>query len=146
MVLKETLRLYPPVFTVTRRECQAETAQLGEFTLRRGMPASVHIAATHYSPTNWPRPFEFDPERFAKPVPPNIWIPFSAGPHMCIGYKFAMMEMTIAIAVLLHSFEFTLKPSYFYKLSTIAFTLRPEDGLQLLVKPLQQFEQSTINA
>ncbi len=101
MVVDEVLRLYPP------------TALLGRQTVADDMIGGYHISAgsivmlmpfmTHRHPAVWSHPERFDPERFhpgmADLRPKSSYIPFISGPRVCLGNNFALMEMTLALAM-----------------------------------------------
>ena len=101
MVVDEVLRLYPP------------TALLGRQTVADDMIGGYHISAgsivmlmpfmTHRHPAVWSHPERFDPERFQPGMadlrPKSSYIPFISGPRVCLGNNFALMEMTLALAM-----------------------------------------------
>lgn len=101
-VLKETLRLYPPVWLFSRRALKAD--QLGEFIV----PAGAHIFIApyflHRRPELWPDPECFNPDRFVEsrnpPVDRYAFVPFSAGARRCIGEYFSFVEMQMHLALL----------------------------------------------
>ena len=111
-VLDESMRLYPPI-PVIGREPLADD-ELGGFPIPKGATLVLFLYATHRRRDLWERPEEFRPERFLEPErsaqTPFSYLPFSAGPRVCIGAQFAMMEMQIAIATLIRSFHFTALP------------------------------------
>ena len=69
----------------------------------------------HYNPKYFPEPEKFQPERFLKPkasaIVPFSYIPFGGGPRVCIGQRFAMVEMKIAMAKLLAAFTIVATPA-----------------------------------
>jgi len=69
----------------------------------------------HYNPKYFPEPEKFQPERFLKPndseIVPFSYIPFGGGPRVCIGQRFAMIEMKIAMAKLLANFKIVATPA-----------------------------------
>ncbi|MCC6211337.1 MAG: cytochrome P450, partial [Burkholderiales bacterium] len=99
MVAEEALRLYPPAYVFSRRSAGED--QLGPYR----MPPNAHIIispyALHRRPDHWPQPDEFWPERFAPGArtdrPKLAYLPFGAGPRVCIGNSFAMMEHAIVL-------------------------------------------------
>ena len=101
-VLKETLRLYPPVWLFSRRALKED--RLGDFVV----PAGAHIFIApyflHRRPELWPDPERFDPDRFdasrSPPVDRYAFIPFSAGARRCIGEYFSFVEMQMHLALL----------------------------------------------
>ena len=81
---------------------------------------------------NWPDPDSFQPERFLQDYDPYSFLPFSAGPFMCIGHSFALTEMKVVLARLLASFRFQLLPGYTYR-RIRQLTMQPSPPLSLLV-------------
>ncbi|KAJ1945110.1 hypothetical protein FBU59_002409, partial [Linderina macrospora] len=108
-VLKETLRLYPPLWFV-QKSCKKDCVLPGGYHIKKGYTAWVDFWAMHRNPNVFPDPHRFDPDRFSeensKHVPHGAWTPFSAGLRSCLGMQFALMEMRIALARLLSKFEF----------------------------------------
>src|SRR5262249_17775893 len=82
----------------------------------------------------WDRPDLFDPDRFApeavKARDQYIYLPFGAGPHICIGMSFALMEATALLAVLLASLRLHLRPGYIPR-PKLRVTLRPAGGMPM---------------
>ncbi|XP_015189731.1 PREDICTED: cytochrome P450 4C1-like [Polistes dominula] len=104
--IKESLRLYPSVHFVSRY--LTEDMQLNKFLIPAGTNVRVNIFHLHRNPEFWPNPDVFDPDRF---LPENIskrnaycYIPFSAGLRNCIGQKYAMFEIKLMVAHILHNF------------------------------------------
>ncbi len=101
-VISEALRLYPPAFMLTR--VAARGTRLGAYRIKRGQRINIPIWAIHRNPKNWPQPHAFIPERFAaeRPDPPRYtYMPFGAGPRICIGVAFAQTEIRCILATLL---------------------------------------------
>ena len=107
-VLKESMRLYPPVPLMTR-QAVAET-RLGEYAVRAGTSVVMPIYAIHRHAKRWADADAFDPARFAPEkeaaIPRYQYMPFGAGPRICIGMGFAMMEATAMLATLLRHARF----------------------------------------
>jgi sterol 14-demethylase len=118
-VLKETLRLHPPLIILMR------VAQ-GEFEVcgNRIEPGD-HVAATpaisNRLPEDFPNPDSFDPGRYIDPNQEDLvnrwtWIPFGAGRHRCVGAAFALMQLKAIFSVLLRDWEFGMaQPSESYR-------------------------------
>lgn len=108
-VIKESLRLYPPVPYISR--VVTEDTKCGKLILPKHAEISIHIFDIHRDPNHFPNPDEFDPYRFlpenTKTRHPFAYIPFSAGLRNCIGQKFAMLELKILLATILKDFHLT---------------------------------------
>ncbi|ORX68270.1 cytochrome P450 [Linderina pennispora] len=108
-VLKETLRLYPPLWFV-QKSCKKDCILPGGYRIRKGYTAYVDFWAMQRNPNVFDDPLKFNPDRFSednsKNIPHGAWTPFSAGLRSCLGMQFALMEMRIALARLLSKFEF----------------------------------------
>ena len=107
MFFLETLRLYPPLWMMDRRAIQAD--RLGSTAIRPGNLAIISSYAVHRLASLWPEPEAFRPERFepGKEQQKNkfAFLPFGAGPRMCIGMGFAMIESQIILGTLLSRFR-----------------------------------------
>ena len=107
-VLKEAMRLYPPVPYLSR-QAMAETTLGGE-RLPAGGSVVIPIYAVHRHTARWRDPDAFDPARFAPATESAMaryqYLPFGAGPRICIGMGFAMIETTAIIATLLQHADF----------------------------------------
>uniref|UniRef100_A0A8I6A8Y2 Cytochrome P450 3A n=1 Tax=Rattus norvegicus TaxID=10116 RepID=A0A8I6A8Y2_RAT len=108
MVLNETLRLFP-VGGRLERVCKKDVEINGVF-IPKGTVVMVPTFALHKDPKCWPEPEEFCPERFRKKnqdsINPYIYLPFGNGPRNCIGMRFALMNMKIALVRVLQNFSF----------------------------------------
>lgn len=102
-VLKESLRLYPPVWASSREALAADT--LGDVELAPGALILVSMWALHRAPQHFPEAERFLPERWrdglSSRLPRCAYFPFGGGPRMCIGGGFAMTELRLALAALL---------------------------------------------
>ncbi|NXO58821.1 CP46A hydroxylase, partial [Aramus guarauna] len=133
-VLKESLRLYPPV-PGTVRWMEKEHVINGV-----RIPANTALIFSTYVMGRMERhfkdPLTFNPDRFSKdaPKPYYCYFPFSLGPRSCIGQAFAQMEAKVVMAKLLQRFEFQLVPGQSFKLLD-AGTVRPLDGVMCRLKP-----------
>lgn len=111
-VLKESLRLHPPVTTISRQTLKE--IELGGFVIPPGWNVGVSIYAIHMSEALWERPADFWPERWQDASPlksPFQFLPFSLGPRDCIGQRFAMMEASVIVARMLRKVDFELLES-----------------------------------
>jgi cytochrome P450 len=108
-VISESLRLYPPVVSFVVRRV-GEDITLGQYKIPEGMNIQIPVWQIHHDPNLWPKPYQFDPERFdrtqKKSRHPMAYIPFGAGPRNCIGAKFAMTETKLTLARIIRKFRY----------------------------------------
>jgi cytochrome P450 len=113
-VMKEALRLYPPVPSITRYASTDIT--VGGELVKAGTLINIPIFALHRHRKLWDDPARFDPGRFAPENAAKIsrtqFMPFGAGPRTCIGGSFAQIEITAVIATLIRKARFRLQPGY----------------------------------
>nr|XP_040230967.2 cytochrome P450 4d2-like [Anopheles coluzzii] len=99
MVVKESLRLLPPVSFIGRR--LADDIEMNGVTIPAGTDFTIPIYVIHRNPVVYPDPERFDPERFSdgntQRRGPYDYIPFSIGSRNCIGQRYALLEMKVAI-------------------------------------------------
>ncbi|XP_055596068.1 cytochrome P450 4C1-like [Uranotaenia lowii] len=131
MVVKESLRLVPPVPIVGRK--LVEDLEMNGVTFPAGTTISIKIYNIHRNPKIWPDPEKFNPERFSKSNEskrgPYDYIPFSAGQRNCIGQRYAMMELKVTIIKLLASFKILPGESKEKMRFKTDLVLRPNDGI-----------------
>ncbi|MFM8899831.1 MAG: cytochrome P450 [Burkholderiales bacterium] len=131
--LKEAMRLYPPIGVLMSRRTTA-AIELGGWHIPKGAMLRITTWLLHRDPRSFPEPQAFRPERFlpdAPPPPRGAWMPFGAGPRVCIGQHFAMLEMTLLAAMLLQRYRLELPPNATPCEPVLNVTLRPRGGLQL---------------
>ncbi len=134
-VLKESMRLYPPVPLMSRQAVAG--TQLGGHPIRAGTSVVMPIYAIHRHAKRWEDPDAFDPARFAPQreaaIPRYQYMPFGAGPRICIGMGFAMIEATAMLATLLRHARFA--PVAGREPAPVArVTLIPGGGMPLQVR------------
>lgn len=134
-VIQEAMRLYPPAPIIPR--IAAEDVQLGIELLPKGTPVYVPVYAVHRHQLIWDRPAAFDPDRFspdkARQIHRGAYLPFGAGPRICIGAAFAQIEAVAILATLIRSLRFVPLPGH-KPMPTTRLTLRPEGGMPMRVQ------------
>ncbi|XP_027044514.1 cytochrome P450 3A24-like [Pocillopora damicornis] len=138
-VINETQRLSPPAHQLNR-EC-GQDFQIKGISIPRGTEIIIPFYALHHDPEAWPDPERFDPGRFQSPAKdtrhPYQYLPFGAGPRNCIGMRFALMEIKIAIVKILMKFKFERAPETQVPLVMHAGnTLSPRDGVHLRIESI----------
>ncbi len=130
-VIKEALRLYPPIHIGNRRI--AEALEFSEGTVPAGERLFYSIYLTHHDEAIWENAEKFQPERFAhgRKTPPFSYVPFGGGPRACIGAAFGQAEARLVIAYLLkhYTFEFTQHPIHPH----MGATLEPRPGVKMKI-------------
>ncbi|XP_069342594.1 cytochrome P450 3A4-like isoform X2 [Eulemur rufifrons] len=108
MVVNETLRLFPIAGRI-ERVCKKDVEIKGVF-IPKGVVVFIPTKALQRDPKYWPEPEEFRPERFSKKnkdnIDPYLYMPFGNGPRNCIGMRFALMNMKLALIKILQNFSF----------------------------------------
>jgi cytochrome P450 len=135
--IQESMRLFPPAVIVLR-QARVDMA-LGAHRVRAGTQIHIPIYSLHRHVQLWDHPDAFDPERFAPKKaaarPRHAYLPFGAGPRVCIGAGFAMIELTVALAKLVRAFRFRPVPGHAPK-PVARISLRVRGGMPLLVEPV----------
>jgi cytochrome P450 len=134
-VLKEAMRLYPPAYVVARRAVREVTVQ--GHRIAKNELALVNIIGMHRRPEYFSEPRRFDPSRFLpeneKRLVKNAFLPFGAGPRVCIGNHFALLEGQVAIAALAQRVRLDLPPGAARAEIEPLITLRPKAGVPMRV-------------
>lgn len=139
-VIDEAMRLYPPVWLVTRRAMEPDVLN------GREIPEGALVIMTPYlaqrDPAVWPEPERFDPERFlgerrGGAADDAAYWPFGLGPRMCVGKDFAYLEATAVLASLLQRVRVDRVPGEPDPRAVPLVTLRPADALPLVVSILE---------
>jgi cytochrome P450 len=137
-VLKEAMRLYPPAYIVGREA--REPIALAGHRLPAGAIVLVNIFGMHHLASYYPEPETFRPERFTaeaeKGRARGAYLPFGAGPRICIGNHFALMEGQLVLAILAQRLR--LAPAGGVRAPSPEpeplVTLRPRGGLPVQVQ------------
>jgi cytochrome P450 len=132
-VFREALRLYPPVYVYSRQASQATS--IDGYDICKNTVVILSPWALHRRADLFPDPERFDPDRFLPEVeqarPKLSWLPFGAGPRVCIGNQFAMMEGQIVLAKLLRHARFE---AIGVDTPDPGVTLRPRDNMPMRVR------------
>ncbi len=135
-VLEEAMRMHPPAY-MTGREA-VEDVTLGGHRLPKGALVLVNIRGIHRRADYYPRPETFDPTRMLpeakKARPRNHYLPFGAGPRVCIGSHFALLEGQLALATMVQRARLRLLVTRVVPEPMI--TLRPRGGMPAVVELL----------
>lgn len=136
-VLDEVLRLYPPAWIVERQAVVAD--RLGPWDIPAGTIVAVSPWVMHHHPGLWEDPERFSPERFSpervEGRPKHAYLPFGAGPRVCIGNNFALMEAKIILTMVLPRFSVEVSDPDAVQLDP-RVTLRPRDGMPGRLRPV----------
>lgn len=126
-VINEGMRIYPPAWLTDRIALEDDEFQ--DFNIKKGTMVIPFFYGAHHDSSFWKNPEKFVPARFQEKRQ-EAYFPFGAGPRMCIGNNFAMMEMQIAIIELLRMFK--IEPVKDHEVHIEALiTLRPKNGVLL---------------
>jgi cytochrome P450 len=135
MVVEESMRLYPPAHSLQRTAVKED--QVSGHRVRAGTTVLIAPWVLHRNPKLWDRPERFEPERFAPERAAArhrfAYIPFGAGPRICIGSAFAMAEAMLILATIAQRYRLRLKPGFPVEPQAL-ITLRPRHGMRVLLE------------
>jgi cytochrome P450 len=134
--IKEAMRLHPPAYVIGRQATRDVT--IGDVSIPAGRVILVNIAGIHRRADAFPDPDRFDIDRLAsdreKKLPQLAYAPFGAGPRVCIGNHFALMEAHVILATLMQHVEIDLEHPGLEIQPEPLVTLRPKGGVPALVR------------
>ncbi|MBY0363967.1 MAG: cytochrome P450 [Phreatobacter sp.] len=134
-VIQEAMRLYPPAPIIPR--IAAEDVMLGDMHISKGTPVYIPVYAVHRHKLIWDNPAAFDPDRFApdkaRQFHRGAYLPFGAGPRICIGAAFAQIEAVAILVTLIRRLRFVPLPDH-RPMPTTRLTLRPAGGMPMRVE------------
>jgi cytochrome P450 len=156
-VFSEVLRLYPPSPNVQRQALHDVTLTdaatddgAPQMVIPRGTNMWIDVVAMHHDEALWgPDANEFRPERFAGAAAQGGcrhrlgYLPFGFGGRICVGRNLTGMEYRVVVAMVLRRFELAVAPEYRHA-PRIMLSLRPSDGIQLLLTPLAASTKASI--
>ena len=133
-IVKESMRLYPPAYGLGREAIN--DCEIGGCHVPAGTQVFMFQWVTHRDARFFDQPLAFKPERwtadFESRLPKYAYLPFGAGPRVCIGASFAMMEMILVLATIGQRFRLQLVPDHPVE-TYPAMSLRPKDGVKVTV-------------
>jgi cytochrome P450 len=136
-VLKETLRMYPPAWSLFIRGVQ-EDIVLADQTIPAGHLLLISPYVQHHLPQYWENPDDFDPSRFEgnwkSRIPAYAFMPFGGGPRVCLGSHMAEMEAKVFLATIIKEYEIELLQPDQQVWKNGGFTLHPYPEMRLRVK------------
>ncbi|MES2883962.1 MAG: cytochrome P450 [Pseudomonadota bacterium] len=137
-VMKEALRLTPPVPFIPRRSTRE--ASFKGFRIPANSFVQIAPSYVHMQPEYWTDPTRFDPERFAPErredrSHPFAWVPFGGGAHKCIGLFFGMMEVKAILHRMLLAFEWSVPTGYVIPMDHTSLPV-PKDKLPIQLRRL----------
>lgn len=132
-VFKESMRLYPPVWVVSR--VATEETEIGGYRVPAGTELATSQWVVHRDGRFYEEPLEFRPTRWLegdpgleKRIPRYAYFPFGGGPRQCIGNSFATMEAVLVLAMVAQRFRLEVPPDHRLELQP-SVTIRPKGGL-----------------
>jgi cytochrome P450 len=141
MVVKESMRLYPPAWAVGRQA--VSEFETGGYTFPAGTNIAILQWSTQRDARFFPDPEKFDPERWSAETlrknrsPRFAYFPFGGGPRVCVGAGFAMMEAILLLATMAQRFRMTLVAKRKVKLLP-SVTLRPRHGIPMVLHEMRR--------
>ncbi|XP_043717055.1 cytochrome P450 714A1-like [Telopea speciosissima] len=139
MVIQETLRLYPPGAFISRETLK--DTKLGDLIVPKGIRLWTLIPTLHRDPDVWgPDANEFNPSRFENGISeackyPQTYVPFGAGPRLCLGRNFALAELKVLLSLMVSKFSFSISPKYQH-CPKFVMIVEPKYGVDLIVKKI----------
>lgn len=135
-VIEEVMRLYPPVWMLSRQGLQDD--EIGGYHVPAGVDVMICPFTLHRHPEFWPRPLVFDPDRFdttrSSGRPGYTYLPFGAGPRFCVGNHLGMMEAVFVLATVARDLRLAKLPGYDVVAEPM-LSLRVRGGLPMTVHP-----------
>lgn len=135
LVVRESMRLYPPVFAIARMT--EREASIGDYTIPPSSEVALWFYFAHRDARWFPEPERFDPDRFANDSavnrPRHAYLPFGGGARMCIGKTFATIEAVLILATLLRRRRLQLAPGHPVDVQT-RVTLLPRHGMKMVAE------------
>jgi cytochrome P450 len=138
-VFAESMRLYPPAWTIGRQVLN--DFPLGQYIAPKGSILLMSPYVMHHTARFYPEPFQFDPERWvpeARDARPKFsYFPFGGGPRVCIGEQFAWMEGILLLATIGQHWRMRLAEGHTVQPQPM-ITLRPKYGMKMVLQRRQE--------
>ncbi len=136
LVMKEALRMYPPLSTLPKYSLKA--FEFEGFTIPADSMVVTYPIHTHYMESYWDEPTVFDPLRFSEDRAeqkrhPYCWVPFSGGAHMCIGLHFASMQIKLVLFEMLKHYRWSVADGYEMPVQQSPIS-KPKDDLPIVLE------------
>ncbi|XP_045467263.1 cytochrome P450 4C1-like [Harmonia axyridis] len=138
MFIKETLRLFPiaPLFL----RVASDDFRMDNLTIPKDSIILIGIMHLHRSPKYWEDPLKFDPNRFLpeklSKMHPYSYLPFSGGPRICFGYRYAMIIMKLILSKIIRKFELKTEYKSIEEIQLkINLMMRPSNGFKVTLQP-----------
>jgi cytochrome P450 len=138
LVMKETLRRYPPLPVIPR--IATEDFEFGGYRIPANAMVVIAPIHTHHMEEWWSEPFRFDPERFAPGRAEDarhthLWAPFGGGPHHCLGMRFAETQVKLVMHQLVRRYRWSVPDGYEMPVQQAPIS-KPRDGLPIRLERL----------
>ena len=134
--IRETLRLHPIAPFIVNRQCN-KPCQIGPLNVEVGTNFAVDMYSIHYDASLYGpvSPSKFYPERFREKRHPLAWLPFGAGPRNCIGMRFAMLEIKLALVQILRRYTILAGEQTLNRFAEEErFVISPKDGIWIRLR------------
>jgi len=135
-IFDESLRLCPPGMGLAPRVAK-EDDDIQNYFIPKGSILNIAFYFTLRHPDFWENPEQFDPDRFLPEQvaqrPKYAYMPWGAGPHICIGKNFAVMESIMILSAIVQRFQVTLVPNQSIEIDP-RFTLSPKHGVRVTLQ------------
>jgi len=146
MVVKESMRIYPPAYIIGRDA--VGDVQIGGYRVARGTTVLMSQWVVHRDPRFFDEPEAFRPERWtpgrSSELPKYSYFPFGGGPRLCIGSTFAMTEAVLLLVTMAQCLRLIEVPGQRLE-PWPAITLRPERGLRMIIERRTSHHSTAIN-
>jgi len=130
--VEEAMRLYPPVWLISRRATGPDT--IAGHHVPAGTLVCVSQWVLHRHPDYWERPEAYVPDRFdGAALPSHLYLPFGGGERACIGRHLALVEAVLVLAMLVRSVRLELEPGFVVEPEALV-TLRPRHGMRMTAR------------